>query len=141
MISNEKIISVEMKAKLSALWIFVLLNIIFRDIHEIFRPGMLEEMMTGVVNGNQITEGLMLIGGIMIEIPIVMVPFTWLLKDGLNRWAHIVAGAFTIVSVIVAGPADLDDMFFATVEIVALVTIIWFAWKWQMPKQAEPVTS
>jgi Sec-independent protein secretion pathway component TatC len=141
MISNEKILSIEMKAKLSALWIFVLLNIIFRDIHEIFRPGMLEEMMTGVVNGNQITEGLMLIGGIMIEIPIVMVPFTWLLKDGLNRWANIVASAFTIVSVIFAGPADLDDMFFAAIEIVALVTITWFAWRWQVPKQASPVTS
>jgi hypothetical protein len=35
--------------------------------------------------------------------------------------------------VIGIGPKDLDDMFFATIEVVALALIIWFAWKW--PKQ------
>ena len=54
--ANQKIFITDMKAKLSTLWIFVLLNIIFRDIHEFFRPGLLEEMMTGVVNGTQVTE-------------------------------------------------------------------------------------
>jgi len=38
------------RAKLSALWVFVFLNIIFRDLHELGRPGLLEEIMTGVVN-------------------------------------------------------------------------------------------
>ena len=48
--------SAEFKAVLSALWIFFLLNMLFRDIHELFRPGLLEEMMTGIVNGTHITD-------------------------------------------------------------------------------------
>jgi hypothetical protein len=36
---------------------------IFRDLHEFGRSGFLEEMMTGVVNGVQITDGLLLLVG------------------------------------------------------------------------------
>ena len=52
---------------LSTLWIFVILNIFARDIHELGRPGMLEQVMSGVVDGVVVTEGLMLLGGIMFE--------------------------------------------------------------------------
>jgi len=51
---------VDMRAKLSALWIYVFLNMIFRDLHELGRPGFLKEMMTGVVGGIRVTDGLML---------------------------------------------------------------------------------
>jgi hypothetical protein len=46
---------------------------IFRDLHEFGRPGFLEEITTGIVNGVQITEELMLVGGVMAEVPISMV--------------------------------------------------------------------
>ncbi|MGB3655263.1 MAG: DUF6326 family protein [Rivularia sp. (in: cyanobacteria)] len=133
MISNHKIIGMDIKALLSTLWIFVLFNMIFRDLHEFGRPGFLEEIMTGIVNGVQITEGLMLLGGIMAEIPISMVLLSRVLKYKINRWANIIAGAITIVIVIQNGAADLDDMFFATIEIVSLSFIVWCAWKWRKP--------
>jgi len=128
--SNRKTTGMDMKAKLSTLWIFVLFNVIFRDIHELFRPGLLEEMMTGTVNGVQMTEGLLLVAGIMLEIPIAMVLLSRVLKYRVNRWANIIAGAITIPLVIGIGPKDLDDMFFATIEVMALSLIIWYAWKW-----------
>ena len=133
MISNNKTMGIDIKALLSTLWIFVLFNMIFRDLHEFGRPGFLEEIMTGIVNGVQITEGLMLLGGIMAEIPISMVLLSRVLKYRINRWANIIAGAITIVIVIQNGPADLDDMFFATIEIVSLSFIVWCAWKWRKP--------
>jgi Sec-independent protein secretion pathway component TatC len=107
---------------------------IFRDLHEFGRPGFLEEIMTGIVNGVQITEGLMLIGGIMAEIPISMVLLSRVLKYRINRWANIMAGAITIAFVINNGVKDLDDIFFATIEIVALTLIVWCAWKWRRQK-------
>lgn len=130
MISNHKTIGMDIKALLSTLWIFVLFNMIFRDLHEFGRPGFLEEIMTGIVNGVQITEELMLLGGIMAEIPISMVLLSRVLKYKINRWANIIAGAITIAIVIQNGAADLDDMFFATIEIVSLSVIVWCAWKW-----------
>jgi len=66
----------DIKLKFLALWTFVFLNMIFRDLHELGRPGLLQEMITGVVNGVQITDGLLLIGGVMIEIPLLMLPLT-----------------------------------------------------------------
>jgi Sec-independent protein secretion pathway component TatC len=134
---DQKISTLEMKAKLSTLWIFVLLNMIFRDLHEFGRPGFLEEVMTGIVNGVQITEGLLLLGGIMIEVPIAMVLLSQLLKVRVNRWANIIAGTITIALVLVNNTApDLDDMFFTAIEVVALSLIIWYAWRW--PKQTRP---
>ena len=59
---NRKTIGTDIKAVLSTLWMFVLLNIIFRDIHDLFRPGFLEEMMTGSVNGTEVTEEALLLG-------------------------------------------------------------------------------
>ena len=132
--SNKKTTGMDMKAKLSTLWIFILFNMVFRDIHELFRPGFLEEIMTGTVNGLQMTEELLLVAGIMMEIPIVMVVLSRVLKYRVNRWANIIGGAIAIVFVIITNRApDLDDMFFAAVEVVTGLLIIWCAWKW--PKQ------
>ena len=130
MISHKKTIGIDIKALLSTLWIFFLLNAIFRDIHDLFRPGLLEEMMTGIVNGTQVTDRLLLVGGIMVEIPIAMVLLSRVLKYRLNRWANIIVGAITIAFVIGNGAKDLDDTFFAAVEVLSLSLIVWCAWKW-----------
>jgi len=118
------------KVLFSTLWLFVLLNVIFRDIHEFIKAEFIEQILTGVVNGTQITEGLMLMGAIMIEIPIAMVLLSRILKYRENRWANIIAGVLNIAIIIGNGPGDYDDMFFAAVEIAALLAIIWFAWNW-----------
>ena len=121
----------DMKLKFLALWIFVFLNMIFRDLHEFGRPGFLQEMITGVVNGVQITDSLLLIGGLMIEIPLLMLPLTQLLKFKANRFANMWIGALTIPLIIVSyNPTNLDDIFFLVIEIAALSLIIWYAWRW-----------
>jgi len=98
--TNQKLITMDMKAKLSISWIFVLLNVIFRDIHELFRPGLLAEMMTGTVNGVQMTEGILLVAGIVLEIPIAMVLLSRVLPYRINRWANLIAGVIAIPLVI-----------------------------------------
>ena len=131
--TNEKIAGMDMKALLSKLWIFVLFNIVFQDIHEMLRPGFLEEVMTGTVNGVQMTEGFLLLGGMMLEIPIAMVLLPQVLRYRVNRWANIIAGPIAFALIVFGGPSDLDDMFFATIEVVTLLFIVWYAWKWPNP--------
>ena len=139
--TKQMLVTIERKALLSTLWIFVLLNMLFRDIHELFRPGLLEEMISGTVNGVQMSDGLLLISGILLEIAIVMVVLSRVLKVPINRWANIIIGTIIIMLVIINNTApDLDDIFFATIQVVALTCIIGFAWFW--PKQkTEVVTS
>lgn len=130
----QQVRTAQMQARLSTLWIFILLNVIFRDIHELFRPGVLEEMGTGTVGGVQMTEGLLLRAGILLEIPIAMVLLSQVLPYRVNRWANIVVAPLVILSVLAARPSDLDDIFFASMEIVALLVIAWAAWRYPKPE-------
>ncbi|MEM9329431.1 MAG: DUF6326 family protein [Bacteroidota bacterium] len=117
--------------KLSALWLFILLNIIFRDIHQYAMKSHLEMLLTGVYNGRVVTEQLMLLGGFLVEIPIAMFLFSLLLKRPLNRVLNIVTAALTVGLLMAEPPSDMDDMFFKVIEFTAIIDIAWTAWKWR----------
>ena len=76
-------------------------------------------------------KGLLLLGGIMAEVPISMVLLSRVLKYRINRWTNIFAGTVMIAFVINNGARDLDDVFFITIGIISLLMIIWCAWKWR----------
>lgn len=109
---------------LSVLWVFVVLNFFARDIHELGRPGMLEQMMSGTIDGVQITETLMLLGGVMIEIPILMTVLPLLLSQRINRWTNAGASLLTMAMIIASNLSpDLDNVFFMSIQLIALAAI------------------
>lgn len=115
---------------ISTLWVFVLLNMVFRDLHQLGAPGFIEQMISGTVNGVTITDELMLIGGILAEIPIMMVLLSRILNDNFNKWANIFAGTITIAVFATAVPnADMDDIFHMVIEVAAILWIFVIAWK------------
>ena len=129
------------RALLSMLWVFIVLNFFARDIHELGRPGMLEQVMSGTVDGVKVTEGLMLLGGVMIEVPILMTLLSLLLRQSINRWANVGAGLFTMITIAATnlGP-DLDNVFFMSIQLIALVAIVRIVWRWrsnQTPQTAS----
>ena len=132
MITNEKTVKMDIKVKLSILWIIVMFNMLFADVLTLYIPENLEEIITRSTSV-QITEGLMLMMAIIIEIPIVMIFLSRILKYRANRWANIIASAITIVFVIGGGSLVLHYIFFATIEVACMSIIVWYAWKW--PKQ------
>ena len=99
MTKNPNINLLEMKTKLSTLWIVVLFNMLFRDIHEFARTGFLEEMLAMTSNGAQISEGLLLAAAIFLQIPIGMIFLTQVLNVKVNRWANLIAAIITIVMI------------------------------------------
>jgi len=118
---------------LSTLWIFIILNMFARDFHELGRPGMLEQVMSGVVDGVIITEGLMLLGGIMWEIFLVMVVLSQVLRYKINRCVNMIVGLIAIAIIVMTNLSpDLDNIFFMVVEIISLVAIIGIAWRWKI---------
>ncbi|TXN36110.1 hypothetical protein FVB32_16260 [Flagellimonas hymeniacidonis] len=119
---------------LSTLWAFVLFNMIFRDLHQLGKKSFIEEIMAGVVNGIKITDELMLFGGFLVEIPILMMLLSRVLRDNANKWANTVASVITLLVLVSALPtADMDDIFFMIIEIMAFLSIIWIAWKFSTP--------
>lgn len=127
---QKQILTIETKAKLFTLWLLFLLNIIFRDIHEFVEPGFVEEIMTRT---NPAIEQMLLLSGVMIEIPISMIFFSWVLPYRANRWANILIAAIYISIVGVVGTTDLDDTFHLIAEIAALSLVIWSAVRWRSP--------
>lgn len=120
------------KLKLSALWIFILLNVIFRDIHQMTMKSHLEMLLTGYYNGMEVTDQIMLWGGIVLELPIAMVLFSLLLERKINRIVNIVVVIVCFGLFMVEMPSDPDDWFFRVIEFLGFFAIIWTVWKWKV---------
>jgi hypothetical protein len=120
----------DMKVRLSTLWVFIMVNMIFADILSFMNPGFLAEVATGRAGQVEITQGILLVFAILLEIPMAMIVLSRVLPRGANRVANILAGVITAAFVIGGGSTDLHYLFFATVEVVCMLLIIWYAWRW-----------
>ena len=129
---------IETNTLLSALWLFILLNIIFRDIHQFAMKSELEMLLTGTYNGVVITEELMLLGGLLVSIPISMVLFSLLLTRKIGRPVSFVAVLVTGGTMLSSAPSDMDDTLHLVIELAAMVAILWTAWRWP---EEEPATT
>lgn len=125
---------IDTKVLLSTLWIVVMINMAYADILGLFIPGALEEVAkTSVSTGTTIPQ-LMLGGAIMLEIPIAMILLSRVLKFKVNRWANIIASVITIAYVVGGGSLYPHYIFIATIEVVSMLLIVWFSWKWHNPE-------
>lgn len=127
--TSKKTESMAIKEKISILWIVVMFNMAFADICSFMIPGSLNSIITGNTPF-EITQEIMLIFAILLEIPIAMIFLSRVMKYTANRWANIIASVITIIFVIGGGSAYLHYYFFATIEVVSMLLIIRFAWKW-----------
>lgn len=130
-----------MKLKLSMLWIVVMFNMAFADILSIFLSSFLKENVEGPA-AMPVTETLLLIMAIFVEIPLIMIILTHVLSYRINRWMNIIAACITIIFVVVGGATYWHYLFFAAVEIVCLVLIIRFSWNWKTDEfNHKPINS
>ncbi|MFC1787308.1 DUF6326 family protein [Halobacteriota archaeon] len=127
----------DMRVRLSVLWIFVMFNYLYCDILGLFDPVVLKGLMTGSVDGLQLTQGFLLGASILMEIPIAMVVFSLVLKYKVNRFANITAGAImTVVQIssLFVGTPAIYYVFFSIIEIACTSLIVWYAWNWPNPE-------
>ena len=119
---------VDVKIKLSALWVAFFFNSIYGDVLRLYGPG--EGAM-------QMTHELMLVSAISMEIPIVMGFLSLVLKDKTNRWANMIIGIFfvcySLMFLISSFLMATYEIFLAIALVVFAALIVWYAWKW--PKQ------
>lgn len=120
--------NIYIREKISILWIVVMINMIFADVLSFMLPGFLNDIITGNTPLG-ITQEILLVFAVILEIPIIMIFLSRVLKDKANRWANIVASVITIIFVIGGGSLALHYIFFATIEVIILVLIITYAWK------------
>ena len=115
---------------LSTLWIVVMFTMIFADILSFITPGMMKQVIEGTTEV-KITQPLLLIFAVLLQIPIVMIFLSRILNRKLNRVLNIIASIITILFVIGGGSNYLHYYFFASVETICMLAIIIISIKWK----------
>ena len=126
-------VKVNVKIKLSALWIALMFLYTYADILGFYAPGNIEELISGEIAGIQMTQELLLGSTILMAIPSVMVFLSLALNAKANRLVNIIVGLVYIVvlgSTFLTGRNPAYYILFAILKAVLLVLIIWQAWKW-----------
>jgi len=135
------------RERLSLLWIFALLNYLYADVVALWA-------LLGSPPADTPHLGQLALAGtaVLMEIPIAMIVASRLLPHRANRLANIVAGSIvtlvngflTFIPPLVGWgrpPALPEYLFFATIETLCTVYIVWLAWTWprvETASRAEP---
>ena len=129
-------VRVNVKLKLAALWASFMFLYIYVDYFHLFMPGSIEGLLSGKVFVFEITQAFLLGTLTSVTIPALMISLSVGLPAKISRWTNIIVATvyipFTLFNL--AGEAWLHMVFGAAVEVVLLLLIIRYAWKW--PKQA-----
>jgi len=125
----------DVKIKLSGLWITIIFLFIYVDHFSLFEPDIIENIMAGEITGFQIDQVWLLSAMILMMVPSVMIFLSLILKAKWNRWVNIVVGALYILVVLgnIIGESWIFYLAASIVEVVLLALIVWYAWNW--PKQ------
>ena len=106
----------------------------------VYGPGGIDEIMSGMAEGMQISTGLLLFFLLFWLIPLAMAFLSVTLKDLANRKANIILGIiFTVFYIghlfmhLTRGSLPLDHLVMCVLMILLPALILWYAWKW--PKQ------
>ncbi|HEY5629967.1 MAG TPA: DUF6326 family protein [Candidatus Limnocylindrales bacterium] len=130
--------AIGIRSRMSAAWVFVMLNMVFADILSFMSPGVLRQVLAGTADGMEITPGFLLLAAVVAEVPIAMVVLSLLLPQRTARWANIAAAGVTIAYVLGLGSATPHYVFIAALETVACLAIAWWSWAWRPAEQRLP---
>jgi hypothetical protein len=125
--TNKSTSRIDPKVKLSLLWVFVILNMAYADILSLMDP---TSIIRGIMVGDPLPAGGLMLGAIVMETSIAMVILSWALSYKVNRWVTTIIGLSMIVQIIIGGHG-FYYVFFTTVEVACILLIIWFSWKWK----------
>jgi hypothetical protein len=125
-------IKVNVKLKLAALWTSLMFLIIYIDYFALYMPGMMKSIQTGRVFVFDITQGFLVGGLTVVTIPALMIFLSVAMPAKPNRVINIIAAAVNIPLILfnLAGEAWAHMVLGAAVEVVLLVLILRYAWKW-----------
>ena len=121
------------------LWIFFTFNAAYGDIGTLYYSLFINP--TPLVHYTQ----LFLLGGAaLVEVSMVMIVMSRILKQRANRLANILTGVFlTAVQTLslFVGTPTLGYAFISIMMIGSGIAIVWLAWKWPGVMEANPRTT
>jgi len=119
---------VDVRLKLSALWVALMLTYLLGDVMRIFSG----DFKAGEVGGRQVAQSMYLGMAALMVIPIAMVILSLTLDHPVNRWANIIVAIVFFLFNAVGLPTypSAYDKFLIVVGLVFNALTIWYAWRW-----------
>jgi len=128
---------------LSTLWVFFVVNIIYADIISLMEVTFTGYDVTTAENFDSVqailSPAMLLLVAIILELGMVMIVLSRVLKHAVNRWANIIIAiiqALVLIASLFVGTPKMYYIFFASVELTTLLFIVWYAYTWPKPTVA-----
>ena len=121
---------INVKVKISALWIAVMFCYVYGDYIQIYVPGILAKAME--VKATTETQLQFFAVALLMAIPSVMIFFTLVVKPKINRWLNIILSTLYIIMLIATNLTEtwVFYLFLTAIEVLISVAIVWYAWNW-----------
>ncbi|MFW9997432.1 MAG: DUF6326 family protein [Candidatus Odinarchaeota archaeon] len=127
--------TINVKLKISALWVAVMFFYSYADVLGFYKPGNLNELLTGEIAGLEITPEFLFGSAILVAIPSLMGFFSLIMKAQVNRWVNIILAIIyslvVIITLLMSGNWAYY-IFYAIIELVIYSLIVWYAWQWPL---------
>lgn len=124
---------VNIKIKLSALWASVTFFYIYGDYFELYVPNKVQ----GIINGNSMLDNpvKLFAASVLLAVPALMVCLSVILKAKINRRLNLIAGIFFTAIMLLIAVTSISEwrafyVFYAIIESILTLIIVWYAWKW-----------
>jgi hypothetical protein len=135
------------RAKLAAAWTSFMFFYIYVDYLHLYRPGVIDDILAGVVFEFDISQTFVVISIMLVGIPSLMILLSTILPARANRTLNLVVASLYI-PVSAFNVVGESWMFFyglgAVLEVIVLAVILRSAWTWprttspSMPEPAAP---
>jgi len=127
------------RLKISALWVVLLFLYAYGDIFGFFKPGQIEDVVSGEISGIDITEGFLFAVSVYVAIASVMIFLTLVLRPAAARWSNVLLAIVYVATIVAAAIGESAYYWFlSVVEIAALALVVRYAWTW--PRETNGTT-
>ncbi|MGR2752757.1 DUF6326 family protein [Agromyces arachidis] len=126
---------IPVRAKLAAAWTSFMFLYIYVDYYHLYKPGVIDDLLAGVVFEFDISPALMTVFLALVTIPALMVVLSMALPAGLNRVVNLVVASLYIPVTVFNAVGETWEWaaFYALsigVELLLLAFILRSAWAW-----------
>ena len=122
-------------ALLSTLWIVLFANYVYCDVLGFYDPTHLTEIMDGGLENIQFGPGFQVAAGVLMQIPIMLILLSRILRRTANRVTNVVGASIMIVVQIASLFFASDNapvyIFFSVIEVALLIVVIVAAVTWK----------
>src|SRR5918996_637137 len=130
---------VPVRAKLAAAWTSFMFLYIYVDYFALYKPGVIDDILAGVVWEFQISQTLLTVFLALIAVPILMIVLSVILPARANRVINLaVASVYVPVSAFNAVGESWTFFYWGAVALEVIVLALFFRFAWTGPPTSSP---